>query len=400
MTAPRRGTAPRRVRWLYHFTDFRSGLLLATLPLRDVRMSEVKGGAADGQGVVPLTDAVLRRDPFRATTPRRCVMWAERQEVERGGRVLDARVLWSGIVMRRSRKRSARAMTLGMVTWESYFKQRIVGDATHTQVDKHTIMRSLFVGGITQPAIAGTTYTDPHTATLADPVALGGVLADRTYTASALKPVLEAATELGNSGTGLDWRLVPYRDPGGQFRVRLDLGTPRLGRIAPPDVRWTDDDNDTRAGWLLDYTLTEDGSGTRNRVTALGEGNGPTQLRGVAVTGPTDRDEWAYGYPIYEGSLGSSTADDKTQDTVDSKARGALLAGMAAEVQLSGIKVRGDLAPQVTRYAVGDDGTFDLAATTTGQPTRIIGQIVGRTIEPAQRGSTETVTMDVQGRAS
>jgi hypothetical protein len=291
-------------------------------------------------------------------------------------------------------------MTLGLVTWESYFKHRLITyDRTHTQVDKHEILRDLLAQGAEQPYLNNffpepPAWGDPHTNLLYDPVTLSGVLADRTYLASALKPVLEAATELAASGGGFQWHITPYRDAYGLFRLRLDVGTPRLGRPAPIDVRWSDDENDTRAGWLLDYTLVEDGSNTRNRIIALGEGSGPTQLRGEAV----HIDEYLAGYPIYEGSLGSSTQDDRTQDTVDSKADGALLAGRAAEVQLSGIKVRGDLAPNLTRYTLGDDGTFDLAATTTGQPTRIVGQIIGRTIEPAQRGRTEQVTLDVQGR--
>lgn len=403
MTAPRRGTAPRRVRWLYHFTDFRSGALLATLPLTGVRMGEVLRGAADGEATVPLTERTLRRDPFGATLPRRSCMWAERQQIERGGRVIESSVLWGGIVMRRVRRRSARAMTLGLVTWESYLAHRLVGDYRPVQADKFTIMRTLIASAITQPVIAGLGLPEvpPHLAPLATVAGpTSGVLADRTYLASSLKPVLEAASELGKSGSGFDWRLVPYRDAGGQFRVRLDLGYPRLGRVEPAGIRWADDRNDSRAGWLLDYTLTEDGSGTLNKVTALGEGNGPDQLRATALSGPTDRDELTYGYPLWEGSLGSSTQDDRTQDTVNTKARGALLAGFAAETQLTGVKVRGDLAPDVTRYTLGDDGTFDLAETTTGEPTRIIGQIIGRTIEPAQRGRTEQVTLDVQGRAA
>lgn len=403
MTAPRgRLTPARRARWLYHFTDFRSGTLLATLPLRDVRLSEVLGAPSDGEAVVPLTAQVLRRDPFRATVTRRTVMWAERQEVERAGRVVASSIMWSGIVMRRTRKRSDRAMALGLVTWESYLKHRLIAyDAVHTQVDKHAILRALLYYVDEQPYLNNllpepSNWFDPHTTYLTNAGALGGVKADRTYLGSALKPVLEAAQELAASGSGFQWRLVPYRDAGGMFRLRLDVGTPRLGRVTPVDVRWTDDHNDTRAGYLLDYTITEDGSSTRNRLIALGEGTGPDQLRGEAVA----VDEYLAGYPIYEGSLGSSTQDLRTQQSVDEHAAGALAAGRAAETQLTGIKVRGDLAPDLTRYTLGDDGTFDLAATTTGQPTRLVGQIVARTIQPAQRGRTEQVTLDVQGRAA
>jgi hypothetical protein len=66
-------------------------------------------------------------------------------------------------------------------------------------------------------------------------------------------------------------------------------------------------------------------------------------------------------------------------------------------VRVTGIKVRGDLAPKVYSYQLGDDITLALDETTNGQPGVVVGQLVGRTLEPPQQGRTETVTMDVQG---
>jgi hypothetical protein len=374
----------------------RSGLLLATLPLRDVSMSQVIKGAAAGSAVVPLTDRVLRRDPFRATVQRRTCMWAERQEVEAGGRVVDSVIPWAGIVMRRTRKRAARSMALDLVTWESYWTRRVVGSRVFAQADRFVIMRQLATWAATQPD----GVVMPHLAPTVAAGNLSGDLMDRTYDAASMKPILEAATQLGNAGDGFDWRLVPYRDTdaASTFRMRLDLGYPRLGRVAPADLLWSDDDNDTRSGQLLDYTLTEDGSAVDNTVTALGKGSGPTQMRSTISAAAVGRDEvGAYGYPVYEGTLGGSTSELETQDALDRHTRGAMLAGLASEVRLSGIEVRGDLAPTLGRYLVGDDGTFRLASSTTGQPVTVIGQIIGRTIKPAQPGRTERVTMDVQG---
>src|SRR5205085_8026242 len=101
------------------------------------------------------------------------------------------------------------------------------------------------------------------------------------------------------------------------------------------------------------------------------------------------------GYPVYETSLMSSTQDDRTQDTVDSKALGALRTGFAGQLKVTGIKVRGDLAPQVYTYQLGDDITLKVDESINGRPATIVGQLVGRTIEPPQQGRTETVTMDV-----
>jgi hypothetical protein len=246
---------PRAVRWRYHFTDFRMGVLLATLPMTGVSLSDVLNGAADGTGTVPLTSAAVRaRDPFRATVPRRSVCWAERQTVLPGGVVADSRLMWAGIVMKRERSSAGRAMKLSMVTWPSYFQKRLISGRTWTQADKFTIMRTVAADAVVQPPVdtadPGVYGDSPHTAPLSVTTGpLSGVLADRTYLATDLKPALEAMSELGNSAGGFDWRLVPFMAAAGDltsFQVRMDLGYPRLGRTDPPDVRWSTDRADSR----------------------------------------------------------------------------------------------------------------------------------------------------------
>jgi hypothetical protein len=407
VTAPRlrRPARPRRVRWRYHFTDARSGVLLATLPMVDAQLSEALNGGSDGSGIIPLSRDVLRRDPFRATITRRSACWAERSELDpETGRAVLTEYPWGGLVMGRERSRSDRSLALQMVTWHSYWQRRLVEDRTFSQADRFAIMRTLLGWGVTQPG----GFTPPHLAAITAGANLSGDPMDRTYEASSLKPILEAAKELSAAGDGFDWRLVPYRDtdPAATFRLRLDLGYPRLGRARPAELDsawplvWSDDENSTRAGYLQDYKIAEDGSSVNNRLTALGEGSGPTQIRSVVDAGDVGRDEVGqWGYLLYEGSLQSSTQDLKTQDSVDRHARGAMLAGLASEVQLTGVTVRGDLAPTLSAYTVGDDGEFRVSSTVTGQPTTIVGQIIARTIEPAQKGRTERVSMDVQGTA-
>lgn len=411
MTAPlsRQQIAP--VRYRYYFTDFRLGRLKAVLPLIDVSLSDVLRGAATGSAKVPLGNARVRaQDPFAATTPARSCMWAERQEFQPDTGVVARRdVMWGGVVMSRSRQRSARTMTLGLVTWPSYLSDRLVADHTYTQADKATILRDVLADAATQPPVP----TDPPglyplipppLTALAAAAPPFGVLADRTYLASDLKNALDTVKELGASGDGFDWRFTAYRDPavgtvGESFRVRCDAAYPRLGRISPPDLRWSSDRADSRSrwGWVEDYTITEDRSPVYNRVTALGDGTGPTQLRSTKTGSDVGNDENGSGYPLYETSLMSSTQDDRTQDTVDSKALGALRAGFASQVRVTGIKVRGDLAPQVYRYQLGDDITLAVDESINGRPATIVGQLVGRTLEPPQQGRTETVVMDVQG---
>lgn len=407
MTLP--APTPRTVRWRYHFTDFRSSRLLATLPMTGVTLNDVLNGPSDGSGTVPLASAAIRaRDPFRATVPRRSICWAERQTIDpASGQVVDSAVPWAGIVKRRERSLTSTAMKLSMVTWPAYFQSRLLLSRTHTQADKFTIFRRTLADAVAQPAVVtsppGAYGNSPHTTPLeAVSGPLSGVLADRTYLASDLKPALEALTELGHSGDGFDWHLTPYMAVPGDltsFQVRADLGYPRLGRIQPPDLRWSTDLADSRSRWgyAEDLTLTEDGSAVSNRITAIGSGIGPDQIRATADSTSTARDEMAAGYPLYEAGLGSSSSDDRTYDTVYGKAMGALLAGFAGEVRVTGLRVRGDLAPVVTSYGLGDDVAVRIGATLTGQPVTIVGQLVGRGIAPAEQGRTEQVTLDIQG---
>jgi hypothetical protein len=399
---------PRSVQWRYHFTDFRLGRLLATLPLRGVSLSDVLSGAADGTGEIPLADIVQRADPFSATIPRRCCMWAERQEIDPATRLVAASdVLWGGIVKKRTRSLLGRSMKLDMVTWASYFQNRLNTDGYYVQQDKFRIFRSVLAAACDQPAVdtadPGFYGNSPHTVPLeATTGPLSGILADRTYLASDLKTTLSAINELAASGDGFDYRFIPYMATPGDLttmRVRAEVGYPRLGRLTPPDLRWSTDPADRRQRWgfVEDLTITEDGSAVNNRITAVGSGTGPDQIRATADSTQILRNEQRAGYPLYEGTAGGASNDDRTYDTVYGKAYGALVSGFASEMQVTGIKIRGDLAPSVTSYALGDDVTVRVGDAVTGQPTTFVGQLVGRSIEPPERGGTEQVTLDVQG---
>lgn len=406
---------PRRIRYRYHFTDFRLGRLITTLPMRDVSLSDVLSGAAAGSGTVPLSRQVIARDPFSATVTRRSICWAERQVIDPAAGVVGSTVPWAGLVLKRTRQYAGRGMKLDMVTLPGYFDRRLVGDRSFTQRDKFDIFRTILSDATYQPTVdtaePGFYGNSPHTYPLnafdgsgnltAGPTS--GILADRTYLASDLKSALSALTELGNSGDGFDWHLTPYMGTPGDLSSlawRLDLGYPRLGRVAPPDLRWSTDRADRRQrwGWVQDLTITEDGSAVNNRVTAVGSGTGPDQIRATAdSTQAAGHNEMRAGYMLYEGQVGGSSNDDRTYDTVYGKAYGALLAGFASEVQVSGIKVRGDLHPTLDAYALGDDLTIRVGDAATGVPTTIIGQLIGRTIDPPEQGRTERVTLDIQG---
>lgn len=393
-------TAPQpepRVRWRYHMLDFLTGNPLAVLPMRSVKLDEVLSGASTGAGEVPLTSPVVQaQDPRAATQPRRSLCFAERLLLDPStGAVADSSVPWAGLVMGRKQTLGGRGLTLSLVTLPSYWKRRTVKDHSWTDTDPMAVQRALFAeasacgwDGSTPPVFEELTAATPNTA--------GQVLTTREYLADDGTPALEAGSKVATE-CGFDWRVIPYYDAtAGRFRVRLDQGYPRVGRVAPPDLRWSADHNRSRYGFAAAGDIIEDGSNADNRVTALGEGTGPAQLRSTA----SSQAEMDGGYPIYESMLSSSGLDLRTTAAVQQHATGSLVAGLAGEVRVTGIQVRGDLDPDLASYTVGDDVQVTIRDRLTGQPLTVLGQLIGRSISPAEQDSTELVTLDVQGTAA
>lgn len=389
--------------WRYHFTDMRRGIYLAALPLVGAAFTDVLGGGGGGEGVVPLASPQVRsRDPWAATTPRRTVCWAERLTLDPStGRAVDSHMMWAGPVLTRKRSRSGRSLSLGMISWAGYWARRLIRlNGTFTQQDRFTIARWLFQQAQYGDGVATTWWGTISALAGIDAGNLSGQLMDRAYLASDLKPVLEAVTQLAGAGDGFDWQFRPARNPsavgGQQFTATLDLGYPRLGRVAPPDLVWSSKRNRSRAGYLLDYEVLEDGSAVDNHMVGMGSGSGPTQLRADVTAAMVGRDEDAYGYPLWESSIGSSTNDLKTQAAVDAHARGAMFAGLASEYLISNATVRGDLAPVVTSYAPGDDVTLNIADPYSPGQVDVTAKLLGRRITPAENGRTEKVVMTLQ----
>jgi len=402
MTAP---PDPGLVRWLYHFTDLRSARLKATLPLRGVSLSEVLGEPADGTADLPLRSPEAEAiDPYEVTAVRRTGLWAERRVLDsRSHRIVSSTLPWAGIVMRRARSVAGSSVKLTAVTWHSYLGRRRTPDLALTG-DVFTIARRLVAAAVQQPGGAYPAVSPHHTDLSITGGPLAGVEATVRYRAVDERSVLDDLNDLA-AAHGFDWHLVPYMtgpsDLSG-LRVRLELGLPRLGRLAPPDLRWSTRPAELRDRWgqLVDATITEDGSAVDNEVTVLGEGSGPTQVRATVTADDAGVPELAAGMPLYQGTAGSSSSTAvRTVGQAEALGRATVRANLAGEVRLSGIKVRGDLAPDLTTYAVGDDITVDLGETLSRRQLTVVGQLIGRTITPPERGRTEGVTMDLQGTA-
>lgn len=376
-------TAPAAlsVRWRYTFCDLLTSTPIAVLPLIDADLTEVIGGAGDGTGRVPLLSTRIRRlNPWAATTPRRTICYAQRLLLV-NGRAVAAPVMWHGIVW--GRVRSGFSLNLKMSTPESYYDRRLTPAKTWTATDDATMLKELFQ--LAEAEAAGhlrLTYDTP----------LAGVVSDRTMLLTDRKTYLEIAKSIATAGDGLDWRIAPGVDPATGAFTRTLTCAPRLGRTGLQELTWQTRSRSRAQNEVIGYELEEDGTNVPNRVHGLGDGTGDTQLYTVVNASDVGNTELADGFPLLEAVLPAGTSY-KTVATLDRHCRGVLLAAKAHDARINGLTVRGDRAPSVDRYILGDELTLNLADPLHTAPVTVRGRLVARRFIPPQRGRTEKVAM-------
>ena len=380
MTAPTMPT-PLSVRWRYTFCDLLTSQPIARLPMVDVDLTEVIGGAGSGSGKIPVgSEKVRALNPWAATQQRRTICYAQRV-VYRGGVAVAAPVLWHGIVWGRSR--SGTHLSLKMSTPESYYAKRQVPDRTWTQVDDATMLRQVFETAESEPA--GHLSLDYA-------ITAAGVLSDRTVARSDRKSVLEVAQSIASAGDGMDWRIRPGVHPTtGAFTRTLEVA-PRMGRTNLPELTWQTSSPGRAQNEALGYTLEEDGTNVPNRIHGLGDGQGENQLYVVVNAADVGNDELAAGYPLLEDTLPGGSSY-KTTATLERHARGRMIAAHQTEARITGLTVRGDRAPTVDRYTLGDELTLQLRDVLHQAPMTARGRLVARRFLPGQRKRNETVAM-------
>lgn len=368
-------------RWRYTFCDLLTSTPLAVLPLLDTDLTEIIGGAGDGSAKISLaSDRVRRLDPWTATQQRRTICYAQRLLL-RDGREIAAPVLWHGIVW--GRTRSGSSMNLKMSTPESYYARRFLGDRTWTQTDDAVMLAQLFQEAETEPAgHLRLAYDCPP----------AGVLSDRTVLRSDRKPFLEIAQSIASAGDGLDWRIRPGVDPATGAYTRTLEAAPRLGRVEVPELTWQTRSRSRGQNEVTGYSVEEDGTDVSNRIHGLGDGQGESQLYVRVDAAEVGNTEVADGYPLLEATMAGGT-NYKTTETLLRRSRGQLVASQAHEARITGLTVRGDRAPTVDRYGLGDELTLNLNDPLHQQPVTARGRLVARRFLPAQPGRNETIAM-------
>lgn len=222
--------------------------------------------------------------------------------------------------------------------------------------------------------------------------ALSGVDRDRSYEADKGKSIGEAIEQLADVEDGFDWAL----EPGGtidalEFTLRLSY--PMRGRntgyvfdlAAPSPDGTADTARSSGSANVLDYAISESSAGVVSRFTAVGPGEGATQLV-EHVADPN--------------LLGVVPLRERSGSWLDVTNRSTLRAHAARQLQINGrrsllvtLRVDPNAVPVFGSYIVGD--TASIVAVDDGW-SQISGpfRIMSRTVNVSRAGG-ESVDLEL-----
>lgn len=321
--------------WKYLFADLRTNQIIDEIPMSGVRISKVLNGAGAMQGTIQLGDGTLvGRAVKESTRPARRAVYAIR----------DNAPFWGGIIWASDYDSDTRQLTIGATDWWSYFDHRRILETITLPVGGYDVAgQSRIYAAQDQNAIARDLVTLAQSHTAGDigvvvDTAVSGVVRDRTYDGFALKATGEALRDLANLADGPD--------------IVFDVGTfvngrpQRIMRTGSPMLTQQGDDHVWDLGAnLLKFVWSSGGGVMSTRAFVSGAG----QDRGTLIAVSEDAAAYANGWPLLE-------ADDAHQDvsqlaTLQQYADSAVLSVPPVTVILT---VRGDMAPTVGAYNVGD----------------------------------------------
>lgn len=329
--------------WTYLIADVRTGDALEEIPLSSVRWSKRLNDSGTLSGSWQLGPNE-KRDARLLTTPARSAIFALR----------DSFPMWGGIIWTRSYDSSSQKVQIGCGDFWSYFDHRKVlpffnpdnigQDVTYvasrltsfTQVDQNEIARQL----------VQQTQVGSHGINVTYDSSVSGILRDRNYYGYELSDVGAMLRNLANVIDGPDI-VFDVRVP--RFltanvvtpEIIMRIGTPLLQQSGAVRVF-------EYGGNVVSYTWPSDGSKMATKTYAVGDGT----EKGLLVGYAEDNQRYADGWPILEL--------EKAYDTViipqtlfDHAA--ADLDAAKNPVTLPSIKVRGDMAPYLSDYSIGDN---------------------------------------------
>lgn len=344
LASPQLSRRPAPV-WSYLVADLRTGAILDEIPLADVQWSKQLNGSGSLSGTWTI-GVSEQRDAYTLTTPAKSAIYAVRDSVP----------MWGGIIWTRAYDSATRQVKIGAGDFGTYFDHRKVvplltaaepGDVTfvarqsigYTQLDQNEIARRLVA--LAQSHQGGNIGIE-----LDD--SLSGYLRDRTYYGYELSTTSDVIAQLCNIIDGPDYLWDVAQGTGDTPRRVLRLGTPLLGQQGSSHV-WE------VGGNVMTYQWPSDGSAMATRTYAAGDGIEEGAL--IAVAENSDR--YNTGWPLLEAETGYTSVTDP--DTLNSHAQSDLAAARLP-IALPTLAVRGDMAPFLGEFNVGDDGRLVIPA--------------------------------------
>jgi hypothetical protein len=252
----------------YRFYDLTTRTELGDLPLEGVSYARMVSGVGDLNAKSPY---LIEKDSsvwWSSTIPVRTVLFVQR----------DDRLMWGGIIWKRSYDSSTGQFTLLASEPLSLLSHRFVPTVTHTNKDQFFIARYL-AGLSTELSL------------LMDTSINSGVLRDRTYDLSERKQALEALDELSRVDNGFEYTTDYSFSSTEKPEWRLRLGYPRISSAtvtAPLTLEYP--------GAIDSYTWPEDGSVFATRVLARSD----LEDGGFLLASASRNDLMAAGYPVLE----------------------------------------------------------------------------------------------------
>lgn len=366
-------------RWTYLIADLRTNAILGELPLAGPRMSKLLNAAGTLTATtLPLSDRRMRDlDVFDMTRPARRAVYAVR----------DARPWWGGIIWTSTRDSASDTVSIGAGDFWTYFDHRKLLPVLTVPPPSYTYVaeRTTTYGGVEQNQLARNlvALAQSHTGGdigLAVDATSSGITRDRTYRGFELTDVGEALRQLAGVIDGPDICFdVGGPDTAGRPTRLLRLGTPLLGQQGSPHV-WE------AGGNILSYKWPSDGTRMATRTFAVGDGIDQGAL--IAVAEDTAR--YADGWPLLESETGYTTVTttDVLQEHADADQVGARL-----PVVLPQLVVKGDSAPRVGEYGVGDDARVVIRDSFFRAGIDTPMRVIGIEISPGEDVEAVTLTM-------
>jgi hypothetical protein len=368
--------------YTYTIHDLLTNAMICEIPLTNVKYGKklCNSGAMTGTFTVDVASNPSRmvQDPYDVTTPCRRCLYVWRDEVPQ----------WGGIIWTRKYDSRTRQVQIGCGDWWSYFDHRKLLPVltlpvnpqfdvanklvSYTATDQNTIARNLV-------ALAQT-HTGGNLNIVPSDTQLSLINRDRNYRGYENQDIGTALRQLAGviNGPDMMFDVGPLDASGRPTRVFRE-GVPRLGQQGSAWV-WE------YGGNVVDYTWPSDGSRFASRTFAAGTG----MVEGTPIAVSEDTTIYARGYPLTEAEASYSTVSDVTdlQQHADADQEAARL-----PIVLPVLEVRGDMAPMVGEWGMGDDARVIIVDDFWPNGVDTSMRIVAADVTPPEGGTDEIVKL-------